>query len=153
MDKSSLLLLPSMTFMVANSSLGAMLSDWLYVRQAVQHGDCIFYNGATFNLFGAICGVDIRETESYVKHMQILTGFTFAFSLLLYFMTLYRKAPLLYIKLLATIICILASVSVVLWQVSTRSSHMPSDEYVSYYGVGWFFTIVTIICSIIILIV
>ena len=128
---SNFMVVASLSFMLANCSLGAMLGDWLYIQRPVEamyNGiDCIFYSGASYNIFGAICGTDMYKTEPYIEHIRILTAFSFSFSLMLYFMVLYRKLTPPYVKLMGFLICTMSLTSAILWQTVERRE-LPASE-------------------------
>lgn len=150
MDRRDYLL--TMSFLSANFAIGAVLGDWMVVKDQIDvvmgttEAACTLYEAEAFNSFGSICGISIASAEEYVQTIQILLAVAFGFSLVMFFLIVLRRARRGLVKLIAMIVFALELAAVILWQTSSRVD-IPDDTFVSYFGVGWVFAVVACITS------
>jgi hypothetical protein len=154
-------LIMSLTFLVAHFAMAATMGDWFRFKKEFDMTigtssppvACTVYKGEAYNLFGSLCGISVASFEKYVMTLQILLPAGFGFSLVLFFLVLFRRMSARAIRLTAGVVFAIELAASVLWQVSVRSD-LPTDmEVISYYGVGWIMTIVTMVCSLFVIIV
>jgi hypothetical protein len=153
-------LLISLTFMVAHFAMAATMGDFFHFNKeaVINIGKttpitCTVYSGEAYNVYGSLCGQRIASFEKYMMTLQILLPSGFGFSLVLFFLVLFRRMRKNTIRLTAGIILVIEMSACILWQVSDRSYLPIDDKIISYYGAGWIMTIATMIFSVLIIIV
>lgn len=147
-EKKEIVLICS--FIVANTAITALLGDWFIFlgdsqNVVVSHNvSCDVYGKESYNLFGSICGVNLNEIEPLVVTLQTLMSINLAFSLLLYFLIVFKRMNKNMIRVCILIILGLSVSSIVLWSVNDMENLPNDSDKINRYGAGW---IAAIICA------
>lgn len=138
------------SFIVANSAITALLGDWFVFlgnpqQIAVSNNtSCEVFRKESYNLFGAICGVNLNDIEPIATTLQTLLSINLAFALLLYFLVTFRRMKRNMIRVSIVVIMGLSLTSVILWAVEDKERLPTDSKKINMYGAGW---IAAIICA------
>lgn len=145
-DKQELVTVSS--FMIANTATIALVGDWIVFKLKKQllpldtDENCYVYGGEAYNLFGTICGINMKDIEPIVSTLQILLSINLAFALMLFMLVAFKRLRKRYLKLTALIVLGLSLSTIITWS-TNKYDVFPSD--VNYYGAGY---AACVICSI-----
>jgi glucan phosphoethanolaminetransferase (alkaline phosphatase superfamily) len=135
------------SFIVANAAVGAITCDWLFFKgtpRTVYVTDtisCVIYDKEAYNMFGAVCGVDLNDIESYAGTLQILLPINLVLALLMFFLIVLRRLKKRVIKSTSFIILLISMASAMIWTISDRERLPSQHSIISYYGAGWFLSV------------
>lgn len=147
MERFEILLL--LSFMIAHFSVIATIGDWFIFKKEMvidfgpKKDSCVVYGGEAYNLYGSLCGIRVSSVETYMSTMQILLPIAFGFSLILFFLVVFRRLRRNMIRLTASVIIALELASCILWQTVTRVDLSSDALSINYYGIGWVMTLVS----------
>lgn len=148
-DKQDFVL--SCSFITANAAITTLLGDWFIFLGGPHRVNvtdtisCDVYNKESYNLFGAICGVNMHDIEPVVTTLQVITALNLAFALLVFFLVSFRRMKRTFIKLSSLVILALSLTSVILWAVEDRERLPNDDTIINKYGAGW---VAALVCTI-----
>lgn len=147
MDKQDFIL--GSSFVIANTALVSLTGDWFFFKggphtvNVSNTSSCLVYDKESYNMFGAVCGVNLGDIEPFVGTLQVLLPINCVFALLLFFLVALKRMRKRIIKVTCLVILALSVTIDVMWLTHERKNLPTSDDIIGTYGAGWFLTAAT----------